>query len=202
MNLQNYRADYNLPDNAFILGMIGRLRPWKGQERFLRIVRDVLDEHPHTRGILVGGTPFQPNDPYVTHLYKLIKDLDLQDRVVITGHLDDIRPVLSAMDVFVHPGDPEPFGLVNIEAMAMSKPVVAFAHGALPEIIKGGETGILITPFDEQAMATEISILLRNRSLRTTMGEAGRRTVTQAFSITRTASEVNKILISVVFQDH
>jgi len=177
--------------------MIGRLRPWKRQDRFLRVLKYVLDEHPHTLGMIVGGTPFNTNDKYVAQLQHIVRDTSLQDRVIFTGQLDDIRPALAAMDIFVHPGDPEPFGLVNIEAMAMAKPVVAFAHGALPEIVIHGETGILTPPVDERAMAQSIGTLLRDPSQRAAMGAAGRRRVEQVFSIAHTARAVDKVLTAI-----
>jgi glycosyltransferase involved in cell wall biosynthesis len=192
------RAGFNLPEDVFILGMVGRLRPWKGQSRLLLVLKYVLEKHPHTQCIIVGGAPFKSSEKYIAQLHQLVRDLDLHDHVTFTGQLDDVRPALSAMDVFVHPGDPEPFGLVNIEAMAMAKPVVAFAHGALPEIVEHGKTGLLTPPLDEKAMAQAISELLNNPSQRNAMGTAGRRRVKQAFSITNTARAVDNVLNTIV----
>jgi glycosyltransferase involved in cell wall biosynthesis len=192
------RSSFHLPDNSQVVGMVGRLRPWKGQERFMRVLKYVLDEYPQTHALIVGGTPFSTNHRYEVELLNLTRGLDIQDRVTFTGHLDDIRPALAAMDIFVHPGEPEPFGLVNIEAMAMAKPVVAFAHGALPEIVTDGETGVLIPAGDEHGMAQAICKLLKDPSQQLTMGLAGRRRVEQLFSIRRTAQAFDQVLKTVV----
>ncbi|TFG69881.1 MAG: glycosyltransferase family 1 protein [Anaerolineales bacterium] len=197
LNRQDSRAPFKLPDDAFVIGVVGRLRPWKGQDRFLRVLKYVVDAHPSAFGIIVGGTPFGPNSPYTAQLQQIVRENNLQDRVIFTGQLDDIRPALAAMDVFVHPGEPEPFGLVNIEAMAMAKPVVAFAHGALPEIVIDGETGMLVPPVDERAMAQAISTLLRDPLQRSVMGAAGRRRVEDAFTIERTARAFDEVLTAV-----
>jgi glycosyltransferase involved in cell wall biosynthesis len=197
LSRQASRSMFKLPDDAFVIGVVGRLRPWKGQYRFLRVLEYVLDAHPQTLGMIVGGTPFKTNDNYAAELHNFVKEMHLQDRVIFTGQLDDIRPALAAMDIFIHPGDPEPFGLVNIEAMAMAKPVVAFAHGALPEIVIDGETGILVPPVDEQAMAQAINTLYHDPSRRTAMGAAGRRRVEEAFAITRTARAFDAVLTGV-----
>ena len=101
-----------------------------------------------------------------------------------------MRPALEAIDIFVHPGAPEPFGLVNIEAMAMGKPVVAFGHGALPEIVAHNETGILVPPGDIGALAESVSRLLRNAPLSQRMGLAGRSRVERFFRIERTVAEL------------
>lgn len=194
------RSTFHLPVDTPVIGMVGRLRPWKGQLRFLRVLKRVMAAHPHIHGIVVGGTPLATEDTYAAQLHSAVHNLDLTDHVIFTGQLEDIRPALAAMDVFVHPGDPEPFGLVNIEAMAMAKPVVAFAHGALPEIVVHDETGLLIPPMDETAMANAIISLLQAPSRARTLGTAGRQRVEQAFTIQRTARDVDKVLSTIVFK--
>ena len=97
------------------------------------------------------------------------------------------------MDVFVHAGAPEPFGLVNIEAMASALPVVAFAHGALPEIVADGRTGLLVPPGDERALAEAVLRLLRNPEERRAMGESARARAVSAFSPERMASEIEAV---------
>jgi glycosyltransferase involved in cell wall biosynthesis len=98
------------------------------------------------------------------------------------------------MDLFVHPGDPEPFGLVNLEAMAMGKPVVAFAHGALPEIVDDGKTGLLVPPRDERAMAEAVTTLLGNPARRIVMGRTGRTMAEKRFTARRVARELEIVL--------
>ena len=101
---------------------------------------------------------------------------------------------MTALDIFVHAGDPEPFGLVNVEAMAMGLPVVAFAHGALPEIVEEGVTGRLLPPGDEDAMARAITELLDDPVVRSRMGSAGQARALRHFSIERTVAEIDAVL--------
>ena len=145
---------------------------------------------PDCRFLVVGGDPFRVGDEYEARLTALCSQLGLEDRVHWTGQLSDVRPALEAMDVFVHPGTPEPFGLVNIEAMAMGKPVVAFGHGALPEIVAHDETGILVPPDDIGALTGAVSRLLGDVPLSQRMGLAGRRRVEEYFGIERTVAEL------------
>lgn len=190
----SFRRQYCIPEEVPVVGTVGRLRPWKGQDRFLRVLARVREKVPETWGLVVGGTPFQVKDDYPQRLHLLASELGLGGQVVFTGHLTDVRPALAAMDVFVHPGDPEPFGLVNIEAMAMSKPVVAFAHGALPEIVVTGKTGLLVLPGDEDAMAEAICTLLQNPSQRSALGSAGRERVQEYFTAHRMIDDIHKVL--------
>ncbi len=192
-----FRQAYGIPAAAPLLGMLGRLSPIKGQDRFLGILEQVLAREPEVWGVIVGGPLFEQKE-YEASLHRLSIELGVAERVVFTGQLDDPRPALAALDVFVQPGDPEAFGLVNVEAMAMAKPVVAFAHGALPEIVVHGETGLLVPPGDEHALAEAACSLLRDPALRARMGAAGRRRVTQQYAIERTVAEVEALLAQLV----
>ncbi|MDW8102179.1 MAG: glycosyltransferase family 4 protein [Anaerolineae bacterium] len=198
MNGRPFRRKYGLPEEGLVVGMVGRLRPWKGQDRFLRIMARIRKMMPDVRGLVVGGTPFKVDDDYPQQLYRLAAELGLSQHVIFTSHLDDVRPALAAMDVFVHPGDPEPFGLVNIEAMAMGKPVVAFAHGALPEIVIHEKTGWLVPPGDEEAMAKAIQALLQNPLQRSALGSAGRKRVQEHFTAHKMVSYVHHIFERVI----
>jgi glycosyltransferase involved in cell wall biosynthesis len=185
-----FRQQHGIPPDVPLVGVVGRLRPWKGQDRFLRVLAQVREAVPDVWGLIVGGAIFDVENDYPTRLHRLAADLGLADRVVFTGHREDVRPALAAMDVFVHAGDPEPFGLVNLEAMAMGKPVVAFAHGALPEIVADEETGLLVRPGDEPALAEAVVALVRDPVRRTAMGRAGRRRAQTHFTAQRMAAQV------------
>jgi glycosyltransferase involved in cell wall biosynthesis len=89
------------------------------------------------------------------------------------------------MDVVVVPSLGEPFGNVNLEAMALSKPVVAFDSGGNPEVVVHGETGLLASAGNADKMADMIVRLLSDPALRGRMGSAGRRRVEQEFGIDR-----------------
>ena len=190
------RQRLSFPAEAQIVGMLGRLRPWKGQERFIRIASKVLRELPDTYFVVAGGDPFGINDGYATKLRYLVEELGIADELTFTGqlHAGEVAEVLIAMDLFVHPGDPEPFGLVNLEAMAMGKPVVAFAHGALPEIVEQDVTGTLIPPGDEDACAAAIVELLRTPTRMKELGAAGRARVESLFQIAGTVRAVDELL--------
>ena len=188
-----FRTQYEIPQNAKVIGMVGRLRPWKGQERFLHMAAQILMAKPDTYFIVVGGDPFSVNDGYGQQLQTLLEDLALTDRVLFTGHLEDVRPALAAMDIFVHPGDPEPFGLVITEAMAMAKPVIAFAHGASPEIILDGVTGLMVSANDKAALAKAAIGLLENEHLVATFGQAGRQRIEDHFHIATTTKRIEDV---------
>jgi glycosyltransferase involved in cell wall biosynthesis len=192
----SFRQKHGIPPGAPVAGVAGRLRPWKGQDRFLRVAARVAAALPEARFVVAGGDPFAVDDVYPQALQRLAAELGLAGRVTLTGHLDDVRPALAALDLFVHPGDPEPFGLVNVEAMAMGLPVVAFAHGALPEIVSP-DTGVLAPPGDEEAMARAIVSLLGDGQRRRALASAGRRRVEEQFTIQQTAAAMEALFSAV-----
>jgi glycosyltransferase involved in cell wall biosynthesis len=187
-----FRAGCGIPADAPVVGMVGRLRPWKGQVRFLRMASALDQEEAHY--LVVGGEPFGLPDDYRRQLLALTDSLGLADRVHFTGQLADPRPALAAMDIYVHPGDPEPFGLVNIEAMAMALPVVAFAHGALPEIVREGVTGLLVPPLDERALAGTVLALLHTPQRAKALGAAGRARALECYGAATMAGRISALL--------
>lgn len=199
-NGRPFRTRFQIPHHAPLVGMVGRLRPWKGAHRFITLAELIHQQMPHVHFVIVGGTPLSEDDSYTNKIHDQAVAAGLGNRCHFTGHLEDVRPALAAIDVFVHPGDPEPFGLVNIEAMAMQKPVVAFAHGALPEIVVEGETGFLVPPGDVSALAAATLKLLQDAQLRQRMGKNGRFHVLQQFSKERMVRQIEQNLLTMIEQ--
>jgi glycosyltransferase involved in cell wall biosynthesis len=188
-----FRHKFQIPETAPVVGMVGRLRPWKGQTHFLQMAAQIAKENPEVYFLIIGGTVFGVDESYPQQLKALAKELNLSDKVIFTGQIEEVSQALAALDIFVHPGQPEPFGLVNIEAMAMQKPVVAFAHGALPEIVIDKETGFLVVPYDTNALAKQVAYLIHNIDTRQKLGENGRLRVQQNFNITQTVKQIETV---------
>ncbi len=90
--------------------------------------------------------------------------LGIAKTVVFTGRRDDIPAVTAALDVAVLPSDREAQGLTILEAMALSRPVVASAVGGIPEVIQDGRTGLLVPPHDAAALAAAVVRLLTDHA--------------------------------------
>ena len=104
-------------------------------------------------------------------------------RVVFTGRRDDVSALTSDLTLAVLPSIREAQGISLLEAMARGVPVVASAVGGIPEVVTDGVDGRLVPPGDSDALADAIVELLRDHELRLRLGEAGRRTVVDRFSI-------------------
>jgi glycosyltransferase involved in cell wall biosynthesis len=109
--------------------------------------------------------------------------------VIFTGGRRDVARVMAACDVFTLPSFEEPFGLVFLEAMAMARPVVAIDNGGAPEVVEHGRSGLLAPPWDIQALASNITALLRDPELRARLGNYGRSRVLDYFTAERMARD-------------
>ncbi len=165
-----------------VVGAISYLIPWKGHEVFLLAAKRMLAVRPDLRFAIVGETIFQWRDER-DRLERIAQDLGIADRVAFTGHREDVPAVLGAFEVFVMPSLFEPFGRVLLEAMAASRPIVAANAGGVPEIVVDGETGLLVPPGDDAALAATALALLADPVRARALGEAGRRRVAEAFSL-------------------
>jgi glycosyltransferase involved in cell wall biosynthesis len=177
--IENLRHQWQLGTEPVIL-LPGRLTQWKGQEVFIDSLA-LLKDQPFT-ALCVGDVT--ENSSFSQKLRDQIQSLGLTDRVLLVGHCSDMPTALMLADLVVSASstEPEAFGKVAIEAMAMGKPVVATAHGGSLETVKDGETGWLVPPGNPQAMAKAIACALEHREKLPEMGDKGRRWVSEHFT--------------------
>jgi glycosyltransferase involved in cell wall biosynthesis len=175
------------------IGLVGRICPWKGQHIFLQAAASVHKAYPDARFVIIGAA-FFGEDTYEAELHQLCHDLALENIVEFAGFRKDIDVAISELDILVHASTiGEPFGQVIIEGMAAQKPVVATDGGGVPEIVEGGETGLLVPMGDAQAMAFAILQLLANPSRANEMGRRGRQRVLDHFTVQHTARKVESV---------
>jgi glycosyltransferase involved in cell wall biosynthesis len=187
------RADLGLPADAPVVGFIARLDPWKGLDVFLRMARIVTLSAPDTRFLVIGDAP--PGfERHREEMRALADRLGLGARVQFVGwryRFDAIPEVMAALTLLCHtPIQPEPFGLVVIEAMAVGCPVVAPQAGGPAEIIADGETGLLAPMGDAGAFAERVLQLLTDPGRRTAIAAAARRQVADRFAMDRFAARL------------
>lgn len=176
------RPDVNKP--IIRIGIVGRVVPIKNFEMFLHAARLVADKHPHVRFSIVGSRGLLASElEYYDDVQALTSSLRLTERVTFHDPLEDLSPLLNSFDILVSSSHLETFGRTLIEAMALSKPVVATAVGGVPEVVSDGEVGFLVPPGDVKAMAEKISDLVEDCELRQAMGRKGRARVIKYFDV-------------------
>jgi glycosyltransferase involved in cell wall biosynthesis len=177
-----------------VVGTVGRIKfVRKGQEYLLRAAHLLAQQRVPLRILLVGGAAPGSED-HIPRMKALARELGLEKTVVFAGELSDPRPAYAAMDIFVLPSaQPEPFGGVVLEAMALGRPVIATAIGGSPEQVVPDKTGFLIPPADTHALAEKLRTLLTDPALRDRMGQAGRERVAKDLSLDRTVEGITAI---------
>jgi glycosyltransferase involved in cell wall biosynthesis len=182
--------------NSPLVGLFGRITPWKGQHVFIR----ALAELPNVRGLIVGDALFTPGDrSYGQELRELAAHLRIADRIHFTGFCRDILPLLLSVDVVAHCStSPEPFGRVIVEAMLAGRPVIATRAGGAMEIVADNQTGCLVEPGDSHALAAAIQRLLGNREFAVEMGRAAKREAEQRFRLDRILQEWSECIEEVI----
>jgi len=157
-----------------IVGCIASLTPHKGHRYLLEAFREI-----DNAGLLIVG-----DGPMGEELRKLSRELGISGRTVFTGHKMDVSPYARLMDIAVLPSsEREGLPISVIEAMALSKPVIAAAVGGLPEVVADGETGIIFEAKNSRALTTAIGRLSAEPHLRETMGARGRERYEKMFSL-------------------
>jgi glycosyltransferase involved in cell wall biosynthesis len=177
------------------VGLLGTFARWKGHETFLRALA-MLDPSLSFRGYVIGGSIYQTDGSQhtVEELKKLAGSLGLGDRLGFTGYLDDPAAAIRSLDVVVHAStQPEPFGMVIVEAMACAKAVIVSRCGGASEIVEDRVNALTHEAGDAPALAARIQELALSSQLRARLGEAGRRTAEQRFTRARFANEMASI---------
>ena len=177
------RERFGLKESDLVVGLSARLDPVKGHRYLIDAAAAVRARVPNAVFVLAG------NGPLRDALKERTRRLGLEGVVRFVGYQADIVPLTWLYDVAVLPSVTETFGWAVVEAMACRKPVVASALPAVAEVMRDGETGVLVPARDPEALAGALVGLLEDPVLRERMGEAGRRRVEQEFTIQRMRQE-------------
>jgi glycosyltransferase involved in cell wall biosynthesis len=168
------RVSLNLPAEVTVVGLVGRLQPWKGQDRLLR-AQALLRERGHEiHTLIVGGDSYGLSPHYAESLAGLVGRLGLSDAVTMTGEVPEAGPYMRLMDVLVNASDPEPFGIVLLEAMARGVAVLAVNSGGPSEFIEDRRSGVLARSGEPAALADALEPLIASPRLRAQLARAGR----------------------------
>jgi len=169
--------EYGLEPGAPIVGVVGRLEPEKGHPTLIDAWPLVLRAVPNAYLLIVGEGSRREA------LEQQVAELGIAVRVIFTGRRDDVPAVTAALDVAVLPSYREAQGLTILEAMALSRPVVASNVGGIPEMVEDGRTGLLVPPHDPGALAGAITRLLVDHPLADMLARAGHDLVHERFCI-------------------
>jgi len=179
-----FRLHLKLEPGHVIVALVGRINRWKGQDILVAAASELYRRGEQKILYLIVGSPPHGQEHFRARLLEQIENSPARKMIRLLDFTEDIRVVWAACDIAVVPStEPEPFGLVALEAMRAGKPVIAANHGGLPEIVLDGENGILVEPGSSAALAHAIRVLADNSSLRESMGSRGKVIQQEQFSI-------------------
>lgn len=179
------------------IGLIGRIHRWKGQFLLLDVFYKLSNKYNNIRLYFVGST-VSGLEFFQHQLEELVLKYKLKDKVNFIPFSQDIKPLYEAMDIVVVPStEPEPFGMVTIEAMNNKRPVIASGHGGSLDIIDNGIDGLLFEPNNPIDLENQLVKLIENESLRISLAEKGFEKVEEKFSVNNYIQSISKVYESI-----
>ncbi|HEX2112350.1 MAG TPA: glycosyltransferase [Gaiellaceae bacterium] len=188
------RQRLGIPDGRAVVGIVGRLQPWKGQDRVIEAVALLRRRGHDVHGLVVGGDAHRLAPDYGRSLLRLAQKLGVRDEIEFAGHVEDPAPYLAVMDVLVNASIGEPFGIVLLEAMAAGVPVVAVDAGGPVEIVEAGRSGLLIASGTPTEIADAVERILTDEELARRLRASGRARVQRLFTARRMAERLQAAL--------
>lgn len=184
------RESFKLSDNDFVVGAVGQLRPEKHQRDLIVAVHRLREDGVQAVALIIGGGPEE------AALKRLAGELEIEAHVRFLGEQRDVRPALTAMDVFVLTSLSETFSNAALEAMAMGKPVVLSDVGGAREMVWPGVNGYLFEKANVSDMVSVLRVLADDGSARQRMAECARRIAVDQFSFSRMVDEYEALFPS------
>lgn len=174
------REQHGIAADAPLIGMVGNVKEWKGQEVLVRAMRDVVAAHPRAHCFIIGAIADQA---YLARLQSWIREAGLEGNITFLGYQRNPPTLMTQMDVIVHASiEAEPFGIVILEAMSLAKPVIASRLGGPMDIVLDGVTGFLTPAGDSDALAGRIRELLADKARAEALASAGYERMVQHFT--------------------
>lgn len=181
------RGDLNIPENAFVVGMVGRISPQKAPDVFVKMAKQVKEKVPNAHFIIVG------NGDQESDIRKYAADNGFSDSLHITGWVDNPMSYVELFDVACLLSRWEGFGLALPEYMMAGKPIVASSVDAIPNIIRDGENGLLVEVDDDIGASEAVLRLYREDELRNRLVAQGMEDVHNRFNARRVSEEHGKL---------
>jgi glycosyltransferase involved in cell wall biosynthesis len=164
----SFRAELGVSGSTPLIGVVGRLVPVKAVDLFLDAAARVARSHPDAQFVVLGGGELGPE------LRRRAADLGLGRTVRFLGFRSDLASVFADLDVLVLSSKNEGTPVTVIEALATGCAVVATAVGGVPDLLRGGECGVLVAPGDADALAAAVGRLIDDPERRRRLGASGR----------------------------
>lgn len=186
-NKVNRAKELNLESVKPIIGSVARLHRQKGLIYLIKAAKKIAHVFPEMQILIVGDGPIRKK------LERKARRLGLERRILFLGERKDIPTLLSLMDVFVLPSLWEGLPFALIEAAALGKPVVTTDVDGIRELIRDGETGVLVPPKNAERLAQAIVSILQDRKFASWLGENLKQEICPRYTLSRMVEETQNL---------
>lgn len=177
------KEEWGIPKDAKVIGMMGRVNSWKGQNDFLKAANIVMEKNLDVYTVFIGSA-FEGEEWRERELEQSINQSPFKKRIINVGYRTDSEAIYNLYDVFVLPStNPDPLPTVVLEAMSTGKPIIGYRHGGVCEMVEDGVNGILADVGNPENLAQKIDLLITDDDLRLRMGKESRKRLLDNFSI-------------------
>jgi len=181
------RAEFALSPHQVVIGTVARLAPQKGLPNLLQAFTSIARNFRQARLLIVGEGPERKR------LEAIIREAGLQDSVILAGFRRDYDRILQGFDIFALPSLWEGLPMSLMAAMASGKAAVASAVAGIPELIRDGDSGMLVPPGDISSLVVKIETLLKDEPLRLRLGNKAREYITANCSASVMAANYHRL---------
>ena len=185
------RRDVGIPEDAYVIGMVGRISPQKAPDVFVRMAAEVVKKIANAWFVIVGDGEQREE------ILDLAEQLGIADRLTITGWTENPIDYMKLFDQAVLLSRWEGFGLVLAEYMTLEKPIVATAVDAIPDLVTDYENGLLVEPNSPEKAAAAICEIYENEELKYKLINSGKMRANAFFDISRVANEHERLIVKI-----
>ena len=174
------REEFGLQENNILIGIVGRMVEFKGQEYLIRAFPAVVEKFPDARLMVVGSGKLEKM------LHELAGSLGVKEKIIFPGFRDDMQAVYSSFDVYAHTsveGGGETFPYACLYALAQGLPVVVTRVGDVPAMVEEGVNGFVVDDKKPELISEKLLLLTGDADLRTKMGKASLELLNRKFTV-------------------
>lgn len=188
---QRKKQEFGFSKATPIIAMIANISPYKGHREFMLAAAEVVKHVPDVRFLCIGE-----DRGLLAQVQSLIQRLGLDNHVIFTGLAHDVSTFFPLIDIQVSASYEEGFSNAILEGMASGKPIIATNVGGSPEAVIPQETGLLVPPADDHALAQAMLTLLTQPELAARLGRQARQRVVENFSVQKMVTDLETLYSS------
>lgn len=185
------RAEMGISQDTFLVGLIGRVKRYKGQHLLVEAVERLLAEGEDVAAVIVGHAM---EDDYLRDLKQRVKQQKLEQRIIFRDFTENVQQLMQACDTVALTTVEETFGLVLVEAMRVGIAVIGSDRGGVPEIIEHEGNGLLFKSGDSESLYTQLLRYIKDKDFHQRMASAGKRDADHRFDEQHHFPELRKLL--------